>query len=495
MAQKFDSILETVGNTPIVRINRLGPRHVNLYAKLECMNPMGSVKDRLALAAIEAAERDGSLQAGQTVVEATSGNTGIGLAMVCAVKGYPLVVVMSESFSVERRRLMRYLGAKVILTPAASKGSGMLAKAEELCEQHGWFLLRQFENPANADAHAETTAPEILRAFAADGLDYFVTGYGTGGTLNGVSRVFRQQSPNTCIVVCEPDNVPILASGIPQERDPCGAHKDSHPMFRPHLMQGWSPDFIPKLTEAVIDEQRFDRILPIAGDDALQACQALAQKEGLFVGISAGATLAGAIEVAESAEPGSNVLCMLPDTGERYLSTVMFDAINADMNSRELQISRSTPNYRFDAPPAAPSAGAEAPPQAGSKALEFVRQTTEHGEQAVVMFALEWCEFCWSVRKLMADYEIPYQSVDLDSVEYQKDNLGGEIRVALHQLTGAKTIPQIYVAGEYIGGATEFFDALKAGDMQTRLTAANVAWNQQIDRDPYTYLPSWLHAR
>src|SRR5579862_933945 len=244
---RFTRISECIGRTPVVRINRLAPAHVRLYAKLEAFNPMGSVKDRLALGVIADAERSGRLKPGQTVIEATSGNTGIGLAMVCAEKGYPLVVVMSENFSVERRRLMRFLGAKVVLTPAALKGSGMLAKATELAAAHGWFLCRQFENEANADVHSRTTAPEILSAFEGERLDYFVTGFGTGGTLKGVARVLRERRPETKIVVCEPDNSPVLGSGVAQSRNPDGSPAASHPSFRPHLMQGWSPDFVPKL--------------------------------------------------------------------------------------------------------------------------------------------------------------------------------------------------------------------------------------------------------
>src|SRR5882724_7805988 len=260
---RFDSILGTVGRTPVVRINKLAPAHVNLYVKIEAFNPMGSVKDRLALGIIEDAERTGKLRPGQTVVEATSGNTGIGLAMVCAQKGYPLVVTMAEPFSVERRKLMRFLDAKVVLTPAALKGSGMLAKAVELAHQHGWFLCRQFENEANADMHSRTTAREILAAFEGERLDYFVTGYGTGGTLKGVARVLREFRPQTKVIVCEPDNSPVLGSGISQSRKADGSPAGSHPSFRPHLMQGWSPDFIPKLTEDAVALKLIDRIVPV----------------------------------------------------------------------------------------------------------------------------------------------------------------------------------------------------------------------------------------
>ena len=315
MMNRFDNILGTIGNTPAVRVQKLAPQGVNLYVKVEAFNPMGSVKDRLALGIIEDAEESGALKPGQTVVEATSGNTGIGLAMVCAQKGYPLVVTMAESFSVERRKMMRFLGAKVVLTPAEEKGSGMLAKAVELADEHGWFLCRQFENEANADMHSRTTAPEILRDFEGERLDYWVTGFGTGGTLKGVSRVLKKERPDVQVIVCEPDNSQILGSGIPQPAS------GSHPNFRPHVMQGWSPDFIPKLTSDVVDAELIDAIIPINGADAMRLSRELAQKEGIFVGISAGATLAGALQVCESAPEGSTVLCMLPDTGERYLST------------------------------------------------------------------------------------------------------------------------------------------------------------------------------
>ena len=249
MARKYANILETVGNTPVVRIGRLAPPDVNLFVKIEAFNPLGSVKDRLALGVIEDAERRGVLKPGQTVIEATSGNTGIGLAMVCAQKGYPLVVTMAETFSVERRRLMRFLGAKVVLTPAAERGMGMVKKAVELAETHGWFLTRQFENEANADMHSRTTAREIINDFADTKLDYWVTGFGTGGTLKGVARALKKRSPGTKVIVCEPDNSQTLGSGIPQPRAADGTPSASHPLFRPHLMQGWAPDFIPKLTE------------------------------------------------------------------------------------------------------------------------------------------------------------------------------------------------------------------------------------------------------
>ncbi len=346
MADLKQSILDTIGKTPVVRINRLAPEGVNLYAKVESFNPLSSVKDRLALGVIEAAEASGALKPGQTVVEATSGNTGIGLAMVCAAKGYPFVCVMAESFSVERRRIMRFLGAQVVLTPAAQKGSGMINKAKELAEAHGWFLTRQFENEANADMHSRTTAVEILKAFDGERLDYWVTGYGTGGTMKGVGRVLKKERPETRIVLCEPDNAQLIASGVEQERNADGSPAASHPSFNPHPMQGWTPDFIPQLTEEALGFA--DRILPVNGKDALQASLNLARQEGIFAGISGGATLAGALQVCADAEPGSNVLFMLPDTGERYMSTPLFESIDAEMNDAEQEISRSTPNYRFD---------------------------------------------------------------------------------------------------------------------------------------------------
>ena len=344
---KFESILETVGNTPVVKINKLAPKGINLYVKIEAFNPLGSVKDRLALGVIEAAEKDGTLKPGQTVIEATSGNTGIGLAMVCAAKGYPLVVTMAETFSVERRKLMRFLGAKVILTPAAERGMGMVYKAQELAKTHGWFMTRQFENEANADMHSRTTAREIVDDFKGEKLDYWVTGFGTGGTLKGVARVLAKERPDTKIVLCEPADAPMLTSKTPQERNPDGSPAKANPAFKPHPMQGWSPDFIPKLTGDAVDTGAISRIITIAGADAMKCSKALAQQEGIFVGITAGATFAGALEVCKSAKPGDTVLAMLPDTGERYLSTPLFADVGVDMNEDELKISNSTPNHRM----------------------------------------------------------------------------------------------------------------------------------------------------
>ena len=344
---KFQNILGTVGNTPVVRINRLAQAGSNLFVKIEAFNPLGSVKDRLALGVIEAAEQAGQLKPGQTVIEATSGNTGIGLAMVCAQKGYPLVITMAESFSVERRKLMRFLGAKVVLTPAAQRGMGMVTKAFELAKARGWFLTRQFENEANPDIHSRTTAREILDDFKDERLDYWVTGYGTGGTLKGVARVLAKERPETKIVVCEPEDAQLLGSGIAQQRNPDGSAAAAHPAFKPHAMQGWTPDFIPKLTADAVGTGVIDRIIAISNAEGLRYSRELAQKEGIFVGITAGATFAGALKVCADAPKGATVLCMLPDTGERYLSTPLFADIPADMTEEELAISKSTPSAQM----------------------------------------------------------------------------------------------------------------------------------------------------
>ena len=351
MKRKFANILETVGNTPVVRINKLAPPDVNLFVKIEAFNPLGSVKDRLALGVIEDAERTGALKPGQTVVEATSGNTGIGLAMVCAQKGYPLVVTMAESFSIERRKLMRFLGAKVILTPAAERGTGMLKKTIELAEKNGWFMTNQFSNEANADFHSKTTAQEVLRDFEGDKLDYWVTGFGTGGTLKGVARVLAEKRPETKIIVCEPDAAPMVSSGVPQPKNPDGSPSASHPSWTPHPQQGWSPDFIAKLAQDAVDTYKIDQVLRITNPDAMKWSQQLAKQEGIFVGISSGATFAGALRVAAEAPKGSTILCMLPDTGERYLSTPLFADISVDMTPEELEISHSTPSAQLPPPP------------------------------------------------------------------------------------------------------------------------------------------------
>ena len=303
----YENILGTIGKTPVVRVQRLGPKHVTLYAKCEFFNPLSSVKDRLAIAIIEDAERRGTLKPGQTVVEATSGNTGIALAMVCAAKGYPFVAVMSETFSVERRRLMRMLGARVILTQAAERGSGMVRKAEELAKKHGWFVARQFENEANPAYHRSTTGPEILQDFAGKRLDYFVTGWGTGGTLTGAGEMIRLARPEVQIVACEPQGAALL-SGKP---------------WTPHKIQGWTPDFVPE----VLKREVAHRIVTVTDTEALETARALARSEGILCGISSGATFAAALKVAADAPQGAVLLAMLPDTGERYLSTVLFEGI------------------------------------------------------------------------------------------------------------------------------------------------------------------------
>jgi len=304
----YDSILGTIGRTPIVKINRLAPAHVTMYVKCEYFNPLSSVKDRLAIAIIEDAERRGALKPGQTVIEATSGNTGIALAMVCAAKGYPFVAVMVESFSIERRKIMRMLGAKVILTPAAERGSGMVRKAEELSKKHGWFLARQFENQANPEYHRNTTGPEILSDFAGKRLDFWVTGWGTGGTLTGAGEMIKKARPDVQIIATEPAGASLLG----------GAE------FKPHKIQGWTPDFVP----AVLNRSVPDQILPVTDDEAIQSARNLASKEGIFVGISSGGTFAAALKVAEKAPQGAVILAMLPDTGERYLTTALFEGIS-----------------------------------------------------------------------------------------------------------------------------------------------------------------------
>ena len=345
----FDSVLDTVGDTPCIRVNHLAPEGVRIYVKAEAFNPAASVKDRLALNIIEAAERNGTLKPGQTVVEATSGNTGIGLAMVCAQKGYPLVVTMADSFSIERRRLMRLLGAKVVLTPRAAKGYGMYQKAVELAQANGWFLAHQFETEANAEIHEATTAREILGDFKGQRLDYFVTGYGTGGTVVGVARVLRRERPDIRIILSEPANAQLVGSGKPQPRGADGSPAASHPAFEPHPIQGWTPDFIPLVLQEALDRKYCDQVIPISGAEGVKWARSLAQKEGIFCGISSGATFAAAMHVAAKAPPGSVILCMLPDTGERYLSTPMFDGIDAEMNEEETALSRSTPGFQFEA--------------------------------------------------------------------------------------------------------------------------------------------------
>jgi cysteine synthase A len=396
----------------------------------------------------------------------------------------------------------------------------MLLKAEELARTHGYFLCRQFDNEANADVHSRTTAREIVDDFSGDRLDYWVTGFGTGGTLKGVARVLKSEFPGIRIVAAEPDNSPMLASGIPQLRDADGSVAQSHPNFRPHLMQGWAPDFISSLTQGAVDQQLIDEIVPVAGQDALDYARALACREGMLCGTSSGATLAAAVQVARGAPRGSNIVCMLPDTGERYLSTPLFEHIGEAMTDDELALSGSTPSCQFGVPQPAPQAAGpnsrqpqpqsrsqpqpqsqpqpESQPQTIAIDLDpevrrFVDDTI--GTEPVVMFALQWCEFCWSVRKLFARLGIEYRSVDLDSVEYQDNDSGGRIRSVLAERTGARTIPQVFVAGTHIGGCTETFDGFKDGSLRRHMDSHGITYNRRVEIDPYGLLPKWLQPR
>lgn len=343
----YQSVVDTIGNTPCIRVNNLAPKNVEVYVKAEFFNPAASVKDRLAISIIEEAEQRGDLKPGQTVVEATSGNTGIGLAMVCAAKGYPLVVTMAESFSVERRKLMRFLGAKVVLTPKEMKGFGMYQKAVELAKANGWFLAHQFETPDNAKIHENTTGREILADFDGKRLDYYVTGYGTGGTVTGVSRVLRKERPDTKIVLSEPANAALVESGVKQERDAEGAPSVSHPAFQPHPIQGWTPDFIPLVLQESVDNGYYDELIPVPPPVAMEYSRKLAAQEGIMTGVSGGATFAIAMQIAEKAPEGSVILAMLPDTGERYLSTPLFENIEEVMTDEEIALMKNTPGYQM----------------------------------------------------------------------------------------------------------------------------------------------------
>merc|ERR1711920_545415 len=347
-----ENICETIGRTPVVKVNRLAPAGVDLYVKCEYFNPLSSVKDRLAIAIIEDAEKRGELKPGGTVVEATSGNTGIALAMVCAQRGYKFVSTMAASFSIERRKVMRMLGAKVIITPAPLGGTGMIKKAEELAETHGWFLARQFETDANPAYHAQTTGPEILSDFAGRRLDYWVTGYGTGGTFQGAGKVIKQARPDVKIVLSEPKAAPLITSGTKQERKEVlgqwGAPAKGHPAWTPHPIQGWTPNFIPKIAEDGLDKKLQDEIILVDGKDAMNTAQQLARQEGIFCGISGGGTVSVALEVCKNAPQGSTVLAMIPDTAERYLSTPLFAEIDAEMDEAELEIAKSTPSAQLE---------------------------------------------------------------------------------------------------------------------------------------------------
>ena len=337
----YKDILQTIGNTPSIKLRNISINETNIYVKAEYFNPASSVKDRLAISIIENAEKNGSIKEGQTVVEATSGNTGIGLAMVCAAKNYPLVVTMPDSASIERRKLMRFLGAKVLLTPASEGGTGAYEVAKKLVLKNNWFFARQFENEDNANVHEETTGIEIYNDFKEIGLDYWVSGYGTGGTFTGVSRTLRRKLPNTKLILTEPDVAPLLESGTKQVRNDDGSAAKSHPAWNPHPIQGWTTDFIPLVLQESIDNKYYDELIPVSGDDGLYWSHELAKKEGIITGVSGGSTFAIAVEVAKKAKKDSNILCMLPDTAERYMSSVLFDSIDPEMNKEELNLLES----------------------------------------------------------------------------------------------------------------------------------------------------------
>ena len=334
----YKDILQTIGNTPSIKLRNISINETNIYVKAEYFNPASSVKDRLAISIIENAEKNGSIKEGQTVVEATSGNTGIGLAMVCAAKNYPLVVTMPDSASMERRKLMRFLGAKVLLTPASQGGTGAYEVAKKLVLKNNWFFARQFENEDNANVHEETTGIEIYNDFKEIGLDYWVSGYGTGGTFTGVSRTLRRKLPDTKLILTEPDVAPLLESGTKQVRNDDGSAAKSHPSWNPHPIQGWTTDFIPLVLQESIDNKYYDELIPVSGDDGLYWSHELAKKEGIITGVSGGSTFAIAVEVAKKAKKDSNILCMLPDTAERYMSSVLFDSIDPEMNNEELNL-------------------------------------------------------------------------------------------------------------------------------------------------------------
>ena len=337
----YKDILQTIGNTPSIKLRNISINETNIYVKAEYFNPASSVKDRLAISIIENAEKNGSIKEGQTVVEATSGNTGIGLAMVCAAKNYPLVVTMPDSASMERRKLMRFLGAKVLLTPASEGGTGAYEVAKKLVLKNNWFFARQFENEDNANIHEETTGIEIYNDFKEIGLDYWVSGYGTGGTFTGVSRTLRRKLPNTKLILTEPDVAPLLESGTKQVRNDDGSAAKSHPAWNPHPIQGWTTDFIPLVLQESIDNKYYDELIPVSGDDGLYWSHELAKKEGIITGVSGGSRFAIAVEVAKKAKKDSNILCMLPDTAERYMSSVLFDSIDPEMNKEELNLLNS----------------------------------------------------------------------------------------------------------------------------------------------------------
>jgi len=407
--------------------------------------------------------------------------------MVCAAKGYPLVVVMAENFSLERRKMLRFLGARVVLTPGSAKGSGMVAVARKLAEDNGWFLARQFDNEAGPDIHSATTAVEILDDFGPNGLSAWVTGFGTGGTLKGVARMLRKMSPATRIVVAEPENAALVGSGITQQVDSAGQPAGSHPAFHPHPMQGWSPDFISKLTRDAVDGGMIDETIGVSGADAISCAIQLARTEGIFCGISGGATLAAALKVARDAAAGSRILAMLPDTGERYLCTPLFADVSVEMGDEE----KALLDAGMPAIPAPPPAEESAPLTANAEARWFVASSIESNADKVVMFALSWCEFCWAVRKLLSAFEVPFVSIDLDLPEFRAGHDVPGIRAALAEVAGARTIPQIFAGGTHIGGCMEVMKVAASGELQKLLCEQGIRCDY-ASVDPYQFLPNWV---
>jgi len=461
----------------------MAPEGVNVYVKCEAFNPMGSVKDRLALGCIEWAEKNGHLKPGQTVVECTSGNTGIGLAMVCNAKGYPFVCVMAESFSIERRKLMRFLGARVILTNPAHKGSGMVIKTKELAEKHGWFWPNQFDNEANAYVHEITTGPELLEAMGDEKLDHLFLAYGTGGTLNGVSKVMKSRSPHTKIHCVEPDNAPMLYSQIeteyPTGEGELSSFKDPHPVWRPHLLQGWAPDWIPSLVDKA--RSRIDEVCHVGGDVAMATSKTLAQKEGIFTGTSGGGILASALKHAETCSPGTSIIAMLPDTGERYLSTPLFDGIGADMTEEEKEIAASTPS---SPPPPVPL------PSSTDESVAFVKGNI--AKNKIVIWSLEYCEFCWTITNFFDTIGVPYTQINIDAFQYAKDNMGNKYRAALTDLTECATFPQCFIDGEFIGGAADACIKWRKKELQPVFDKAGIKYSHEYEGDPFEFLPKWM---
>lgn len=425
------------------------------------------------------------------MVEASSGNTGIGLAMVCAVKGYPLVCVMAESFSIERRKLMRFLGAKVVLTNPAHKGTGMLIKTKELADKHGYFWPNQFENEANAWIHEQTTGPEIVKAFEGLGkpLDHIFMAYGTGGTALGLSRYLKEHSPSTKTHVCEPDNAPMIYSEIktdyPEDGDPSTSFQVAHPIWRPHLLQGWATDFIPKLLSKGIDENIYDFIENVSGNDAIETSRELAKKEGIFSGTSGGGILSAALKASKDLPAGSSVLAIIPDTGERYLSTPLFADIPADMTEEEKALADSTPST----PP--PSAGL---PPVEAAATEWVKNQIDTND--VVVFSLEYCEFCWTLTRFLDQLGVKFTCIPIDSFAYAKGNMGNKYRSALQEMTDCKTFPQFFVKGEYLGGAVDACMMWKKDTLQPKLEAAGIKGGDgkfnDYKGDPFEFLPKWM---